>query len=317
MNKQYIVRDNQEIYGVYNDIAFAYVSVLQYMYITAKNSKCSIDDLRNSFQIFEYNNNIVENIHNIGIDLYLYDINKKIVVCDNISVRDYTTKINNMTLNEEEINDNDMDIFLPMTEVTENKNNRTKAELEGKLKMLQHIKEQEENKLLNLKNQTNEDLNIINDEENRNLFVKRMVANDKERIESMYKKFVEDIKVFWTLRNEMDMGKRKMGDVPDLFEDDYKIFMDMVKNNIFDKNDNEKFDYYRQHKKVTGVAGDFKALFDQANIEQLKQLCFSDTDSMYDDEYDDEIENTTEEEIMVPNQSSIDDITLMEKIINE
>lgn len=314
MNKQYIVRDNQEIYGVYNDIAFAYVSILQYIYITIKNTKCSVETLIESFQIFEYNNNITENIYNIGHDLYLYDINKKIVVCDNISVRDYTTKINNMDTSND-INSKDMDIFLPMTEVTENRNSRAKTELEGKLKMLQNIKEQEEKKLTELKNQTIEEKNIINDNKNKETFIQTMYDNDIKRKEEKKKKLIADIQVFMTLRKEMDDGTREMDVVPEMFEDDYKIFMEMMEFNILEKSDNEKFEYYYQKKQNDPkFKSEFSKVFDQPNIEELKNLCFSDTESIYDDEYD---ENSDSEQSLLPDNDPINNIELMEKIINE
>lgn len=330
MNRQYLVRDINEIFGIHKEIVHAYVTILQYIYLTCKhkNNVDSIDQMIESFQILEYDTNIVENIYNLGIDLYLYDINKKIYVCDNISIRDYIAKINklmttNITNNVDTdiIDSKDLDIFIPMTEVTETLSLKTKTrekmELEAKLKMLQNIKKQETDKLEEIKKSNVNTENIINEKKELELFVEQMKNNNNIRLEEKKKKFLVDIDVFMKLEKEINTGKRKPNNIPELFVNEFKIFTLMKENNIFSQSDDDKFAYYCTHSINENNAGKFASMFTQPSLDELKKLEFSDTDSDYDDDYSMSGSDSESSTSSVDNDVENDIINMQQIIDNE
>lgn len=315
--KQYLVRDTNEIFGIYSEISHAYTTLLQYVYLTLKNSSknCSIEKMLESFQIMEFDSNVVENIYNLGNDFYLYDFNKKIYVCDKISIRDYITKMNKIvsegTMNKidsEYIDDKDLDIFIPMTEVEgiENKS-REQNELQAKLQMLQNIKKLETDKLDIIKSNAQKDQQIIDKEKDKELYIEQLRSNDRKRMEEKKKKFLVDINVFMRLEKEIESGKRKKDNIPELFINEWKVFLLMRENNIFSQSTDEKFDFYIKHHKQDNDSGNFSSFFSQPSIDELKKLEFSDTDSdtstdsdsdtTYDDEYEKEEDVNIEENL--------------------
>lgn len=333
MNKQYLVRDANEIFGIYKEITHAYTTLLQYIYLTFKNTndRNSIDTVIESFQILEYDTNVVENIYNVGIDFYLYDINKKIHVCDKISIRDYIAKLNKFTSNNvinnidtDMIDSKELDIFIPMTEVTETldlKNrSREKLELEAKLKMLQNIKQQEAEKLEKIKNTKVHDMNIINEKHDRELFVETMKANDAKHLEEKRKKFMVDMNVFMRLEKEIEENKRDSNNIPELFVNEFKIFTTMRENNIFAQSDDNKFAYYMAHYVNDNHTGKFSQMFTQPSITELKKLEFSDTDSIYDDNYSEDSSDSSDDEDLPDTEEHVDindEIMNMQSIIDD
>lgn len=299
MNKVYLLRDAHEIYGIFTELNYAYNHLLQFFhnfykyYKFLSASTCNIENMLTTFQIIEYDNNMINNVYCLGSDFYLYDTNKKIYTCDKISICDYIAKLNKF-VSEEDLYDNNLDIFLPVNEETEfntegniisQTNIQEEKELEAKMKLLSEIKEKEEKKLEDMKRSViiSKDLEIIS----KNNFRNNQNIRDINLLENKRKKFRVDLGVFLTLENEIQDGKRKKDDIPVLFIKEFATFNIMRKNNKFTGNEDEMFQYFLKNIETTHNTGSYNTIFDAPNLNEIKNYEYSDTDSN-DDEYDED-----------------------------
>lgn len=303
MNKVYLLRDAHEIYGIFTELNYAYNHLLQFFhnfykyYKFLSASECNIDNMLKTFQIIEYDNNMINNVYCLGADFFLYDTNKKIYTSDKISINDYITKLNKF-ISEEPLYDNNLDIFLPVNEETEFNTEGDvvslsvaddEKELEAKMKLLSSIKEKEQKKLNELKNSTeiNKDIALINNQKAKENFEKNQIRKDKELLDNKRKKFKVDLGVFLTLENEVATGKRDRTDIPPLFVKEHATFTKMKETNNFSNNEEEMFQYFLNNIETEHNSGKYNTLFDAPNLAEIKQYTFSDTDSV-DDEYAEE-----------------------------
>ena len=78
MQRVFLLRDSREIYGTYYNIDNAYNSLLQFIYTYYKyhtiNSitSCDINHMVRSFQIVEYENNLIHNTYIMENNFCLY-----------------------------------------------------------------------------------------------------------------------------------------------------------------------------------------------------------------------------------------------------
>jgi hypothetical protein len=339
MKKIFILRDTQEIHGIFEDLDHAYNHILQFFYNFYKNSKlltmgpCNIDFILKLFQITEYDGNMIENVYNLGSDFYLYDNNKKIYTCDKISVCDYITKLNKY-VSEETFFTEDLNIFLPVNDETEYNNPvnpkvlQEQKELEARMKMLEKIKQDEVEKLNNLKKLTTEDMHIINTNNSMKSFEKQMDAKDIEMLEAKRKKFLVDIKVFMTIDQEIQDNKRISTDIPPLFVKEFEAFKKMKDESIFGQSEDKMFKYFLDNFKRSDGGGKYTSIFDGPSFEEQKEkakFCaktfqYSDSDSDDDSDSDNSSDDEYSEGNEVSSVESDEDrknIAKLSKLMND
>lgn len=291
MKKIFILRDTQEIHGIFEDLEHAYNHILQILYIFCKNSillnnkSCNMEIILNLYQITEYDGNMIENVYNLGSDFYLYDKVKKIYTCDKISVCDYITKLNKFIFDEFLVEEEDLNIFLPVNDETEyNKSICTKdlqehKELEARMKMLAKIREEEIQKLNILKKSTTKDMELVTKENSIQTYIKRMDDRDLEALVAKKKKFLVDIKVFKTIDQEITDNKREIKDIPPLFVKEFNTFTKMKNNNIFKQSEDDMFEYFLSNFKKNdkgevegeGNCGKYTSIFDGPSFTEQKE----------------------------------------------
>jgi hypothetical protein len=199
----YIIKDNNDILGVYKKLNDAYDYILFINnYII---SKCNGKNIINILKIYKYNNNILKKIYYIDNNLKLIEENinyNKLYNTDNI---------------ENIIESSEINIFIPNE--TDNIN-----DLQEKISLLEKLQQDEIKKLNELKN------NFVNKEEkyieekvkidNKKLKLKQ----EQEKWDTIKKKFEADKKLYFVFKNEINEGKRKNEEIPELFKDIYPIF---------------------------------------------------------------------------------------------
>ena len=296
----YLLRDTKEIYGLYPTLNHAYNSLLQFIYTRYKYhnlesiASCNIDIMVSSFQIIEYDVNLVSNTYTLSGDFYLYDSKRKIYTSDKISISDFIAKLNSLKL-EEEYTCDDLKIFLPIDDTEVRVTNNRESELKLKLKMLDEARQTETLKLEAIKQEMKPLIEqeaikqpIINTEVRRQM-------EDKKLHEEKYRKFLVDRNVFEIMEREMNNGKREQDKVPELFQRTYVAFKKMRENNIFANTDDEQFQYFLDNiEKIDYFSGKYNIIFDAPNFEDLKKTNYiieSDDESL---EPDSDLESESE-----------------------
>ena len=206
----YIIKDNNDIIGIYTELEDAYQSVIDLNnYIT---KKIKIKNIFNTIKIFMYKNNLIKKIFIINnkndlIENYNYNININI------------NKQENEILNNES---SDINLFIPYNE-TEHETIHIN-DLNEKINLLEKLKLDEAKKLEELKkNYNNKEEKYLEDKikiENKKLKLKQ----EQERWDSIKKKFEADKKLYYLFKNEIKENTRERKDIPLLFQDIYPIF---------------------------------------------------------------------------------------------
>jgi hypothetical protein len=209
----YIIKDNNDIIGVYKKLDDAYDFVIFINnYI---NKKTNINIIKN-IKIFKYKNNTIKNIYYINSKLKLSETQ------DNLQ--------NNNDNNDDE--SSDINIFIPNEIEISEINDVNMFELKEKIILLEKIKNNEYDKLQELKK------DFINKEEkytedkikinNKKLKLKQ----EQEKWDSIKKKFEADKKLYFVFKQEIENNIREVEDIPELFKNIYPIF---------EKLDNDKY----------------------------------------------------------------------------
>lgn len=301
----FVLRDSKEIYGVFLNIDTAYNTLLQLIHTHYKYYKvesiatCNIELMVRSFQILEYDFNVINNLYVLKHDFCLYDSKNKLYVSNKISISDYTTKLN-MLRSEEKYACDDMDIFLPIEDTDVRPSNNEERELKVKLQLLSEAKEVEEQKLRDLKVKVKPIASrLIKQVQSLNTETRRL-NEDKKLRQEKYQKFLVDKNVFLRMEKEMIDGKRIIDDVPEIFTT-YSTFKLMRQNNIFDLPDNEMFDYFLEHiERNNFFSGNYNSLFDAPDFAELKQMCLIDeydTDSTVSDDVPDDVSEDVSDDV--------------------
>jgi hypothetical protein len=105
MNIHFVLRDKQEIFGIYNSLEDAYAVLLHFIYNFFRYSKHLnnndniIVDLISYFQIISYSNNIINNIYNLNKHFKLQDYNSEIIKLNTITLNDLVNKSGGVYIN--------------------------------------------------------------------------------------------------------------------------------------------------------------------------------------------------------------------------
>jgi len=211
----YIIKDNNDIIGVYKKLDDAYdfiIFINNYI-----NKKTNVNNIIKNIKIYKYKNNTIKNI---------YYINSKLILSKNQEyLQDNIDNIGNIDNESSEIN-----IFIP-NEISEI-NDVNMNELKEKIILLEKLKNNENDKLQELK------IDFINKEEkytedkikinNKKLKLKQ----EQEKWDNIIKKFEADKKLYFLFKQEIDNNIREVDDIPELFKNIYPIF---------EKLDNDKY----------------------------------------------------------------------------
>jgi hypothetical protein len=206
----YIIKDNNDIIGVYKKLDEAYDFVIFINnYI---NKKTNINIIKN-IKIFKYKNNTIKNIYYINSKLKLSETQENL----QNNIDNESSEINIFIPNEKEISEiNDVNMF----------------ELKEKIILLEKIKNNEYDKLQELKKdfiskeeKYTEDKIKINNK-------KLKLKQEQEKCDSIKKKFEADKKLYFVFKQEIENNIREVEDIPELFKNIYPIF---------EKLDNDKY----------------------------------------------------------------------------
>lgn len=303
----YLLRDSNEIFGIYGKLDIAYNNLLQFMYnfnryykLTnpSKDMEYNLRLLVKNFQIIHYDNNMIINIYNVDNTFKLIDINSNDVNMSTVSIIDFISKLENIC-EEINIDSNDLKLFIPVnfteTEVVKkqptNEIDKELKELKEKIELLDELKENEKKSLNKIKDELKIKEEKVFMEKIKNERLKEKFEQKKEYYEKMKNKFKIDKELYYRIKSEIKNGSRELKNLPELFIDEYNIFLKLEEENLLDieLSDNLFQEYlkYKPEKKQN-----FNTLYD--NIFKSIPNNLSDSD---DDSSDDESNNDSDKKI--------------------
>jgi hypothetical protein len=209
----YIIKDNNDIIGVYKKLDDAYDFVI--FINNFINKKTNINVIKN-IKIYKYKNNTIKNIYYINSKLKLSETQ------DN-----FQNNIDNIDNESSDIN-----IFIPNEIEVSEINDVNMYELKEKIILLEKLKNNECDKLEELKKdfiskeeKYTEDKIKINNK-------KLKLKQEQEKWDSIKKKFEADKKLYFLFKQEIEDNIREVDDIPELFKNIFPIF---------EKLDNDKY----------------------------------------------------------------------------
>ena len=248
----YLLRDSNEIFGIYNTLDIAYNHLLQFMYnfnryykLTnpSKDMEYNLRLLVKNFQIIHYDNNMVINLYNVDNTFKLVDTHSNNINISTVSISDFISKLENIC-EEINIDSNDLKLFIPVnfteTEVVKKQNqsindnsknistndiNKELKELKEKIELLDELKENEKNSLNKIKNELKTKEEQVFMEKIKNERLREKFEQKKEYYEKMKNKFKIDKELYYRIKSEIKNGSRELKNLPELFIDEYNIFL--------------------------------------------------------------------------------------------
>ena len=311
----YLLRDSNEIFGIYSTLDIAYNHLLQFMYnfnryykLTnpSKDMEYNLRLLVKNFQIIHYDNNMVINLYNVDNTFKLVDIHSNYINISTVSISDFILKLENIC-EEINIDSNDLKLFIPVnfteTEVIKkqptNENtlkdvNKELKELKEKIELLDELKETEKISLNKIKNELKTKEEQVFMEKIKNERLKEKFEQKKEYYEKMKNKFKIDKELYYRIKSEIKSGSRELTNLPELFIDEYKIFSKLEEHQILEVESSDKLleEYlkYKPEKKQN-----FNTLYD--NIFNSNHNESSDDESS-DEDSDKEIKKINDKKIL-------------------
>lgn len=210
----YIIKDNNDIIGVYKKLEDAYDFVI--FINNFINKKTNVKNIIKNIKIYKYKNNTIKNIYYINLKLKLSEIQ------DNLQ--------NNLDIIDNE--SSEINIFIPNETAISEINDVNINDLQEKIFLLEKLKDNEFNKLEELKKdfiikeeKYTEDKIKINNK-------KLKLKQEQEKWDSIKKKFEADKKLYFVFKQEIENNIREVEDIPELYKNIYPIF---------EKLDNDKY----------------------------------------------------------------------------
>ena len=210
----YIIKDNNDIIGVYKKLEDAYDFVI--FINNFINKKTNVKNIIKNIKIYKYKNNTIKNIYYINSKLKLSETQ------DN-----FQNNIDNIDNESSDIN-----IFIPNEIEVSEINDVNMYELKEKIILLEKLKNNECDKLQELKKdfiskeeKYTEDKIKINNK-------KLKLKQEQEKWDSIKKKFEADKKLYFLFKQEIENNIREVDDIPELYKNIYPIF---------EKLDNDKY----------------------------------------------------------------------------
>ena len=208
----YIIKDNNDIIGVYKNLDEAYdfiIFINNYI-----NKKTNINNIIKNIKIYKYKNNTIKNIYYINSKLKISEIQENL---QNDNIENESSEINIFIPNEIEISEiNDVNIF----------------ELKEKIILLEKLKNNECEKLEELKIDFIEKEEKYTEEKIKINNKKLKLKQEQEKWDSIKKKFEADKKLYFVFKQEIENNIREIEDIPELFKNIYPVF---------EKLDNDKY----------------------------------------------------------------------------
>jgi len=305
----YLLRDSNEIFGIYNTLDIAYNHLLQFMYnfnryykLTnpSKDMEYNLRLLVKNFQIIHYDNNMVINLYNVDNTFKLVDINSNNINISTVSISDFISKLENIC-EEINIDSNDLKLFIPVnfteTEVVKkqsqqindnskqnstNEINKELKELKEKIELLDELKENEKNSLNKIKNELKTKEEQVFMEKIKNERLREKFEQKKEYYEKMKNKFKIDKELYYRIKSEIKNGSRESKNLPELFIEEYNIFLKLEEEQLLELESSDKLleEYlkFKPEKKQN-----FNTLYDNIFNSNIND---SSDDSSSDDESD-------------------------------
>jgi hypothetical protein len=212
----YIIKDNNDILGVYKKLDDAYdfiIFINNYV-----NKKTNVNNIIKNIKIYKYKYNLIKQIYYINSKL-------KLKLIEEIQ-KFHSETIQDNIIDNDNDNDNDNDsseinIFIPNeTEINE----INIEDLKERISLLEKLKQHENYNLQELKeNYVNKEEKYIEEKikiDNKKLKLKQ----EQERWDSRKKKFEADKKLYYLFKQEIEEEIREKDDIPELFKDIYPIF---------------------------------------------------------------------------------------------
>lgn len=279
-NYHYLLRDTNEIFGIYTKLDIAYNYLLQILYTFYRYHKmiehkpCNIELIIKNFQIIEYDDNMVINLYNINNNFKLIDIHSNIFNSSTISVIDFISKLENIiNINDINIDSNDLNLFIPINFIDtdiykddEKKNtlpndiNRELIELQTKIDLLAKMKDNEEKSLEKIKDSTKIKEEQVFMEQIKNEKIKQKLEQKKEYYEKSKNKFKIDKNLYFKIKEEIKNNQREEYNLPELFIEEFQIFTKLEENNMLNRLSDEEFEDYLKYKPEKKQ--NFKTLYD-------------------------------------------------------
>ena len=283
MNINFLLRDSQEIYGVFDSLDYTYNNLLQLLCVNYKNYKfasvstCDIYLITKTFQIIEYNGSMVENVYQLNNEFNIFDMNKKIYSSNKISIVDYITRLQKYVC-EEELNTDDLQIFIPVnneTEFNDGNYDQEEKELEAKMKLLENIRKKEIERIEKLKESIVLENELIAKENSDKEYLEKEKERKTEQFNSIKKKFLIDMGVYYTIKNEIRDGIHTENTIPGLFVETYFIIKQMEVENKLNNSDDEMVqDYLFIKSNQTKETIEHNPIFDEPNFEDIKNRTY-------------------------------------------
>lgn len=279
-NYHYLLRDTNEIFGIYTKLDIAYNYLLQILYTFYRYHKmiekrsCNIELIIKNFQIIEYDDNMVINLYNINNDFKLIDIHSNIFNSSTISIIDFISKLENMiNINDINIDSNELNLFIPINFIDtdiykddEKKNtlpndiNLELIELQTKIDLLAKMKDNEEKSLEKIKDNTKVKEEQVFMEQIKNEKIKQKLEQKKEYYEKSKNKFKIDKNLYFKIKEEIKNNQREEYNLPELFIEEFQIFTKLEENNMLNRLSDEEFEDYLKYKPEKKQ--NFKTLYD-------------------------------------------------------
>lgn len=233
----YIIKDNNDILGVYKNLDDAYDFIIFLNMYVNKKIKTKTNNIIKDIKIYKYKNNLIKKIYYINSKLKLItqdninyininneDINNKDTNSEDTNSEDTNSEdTNSEDTNSEDTNNesSEINIFIPNeTEI----NDVNIDDLKEKINLLEKLKQHENFKLQDLKKDyINKEEKYIEDKikiDNKKLKLKQ----EQDKWDSIKKKFEADKKLYYLFKQEIIDNIRKENDIPELFKDIYPIF---------------------------------------------------------------------------------------------
>jgi hypothetical protein len=299
----YLLRDSNEIFGIYNTLDIAYNNLLQFMYNfnryykfinPSKDMEYNLRLLVKNFQIIHYDNNMIINLYNIDNTFKLVDLNSNIINISTVSIIDFISKLENIC-DEINIDSNDLKLFIPVNftetekkQPIDNKNfatneiNKELTELKAKIALLDEMKENEKNSLNKIKNEIKTKEEQVFMDKIKSQTIKQKFEQKQEYYEKIKSKFKIDKQIYFKIKSEINAGEREINNLPELFIEEYNIFSNLEKENILDmESSDELFQEYLKYKPEKKQ--NFNTLFDNI-FSSNNEHSSSDENSSSDDE---------------------------------
>jgi hypothetical protein len=309
-NNHYLLRDSNEIFGIYTTLDIAYSYLLQFIYnfyryykLYAGNS-LNISLMLKNYQIIQYENNIVINLYNINNKFKLVDVNSNIINITTISIIDFIAKLENIT-DDVNINSNDLNLFIPInftetekTNFNTNDINIELKELQAKIELLGEMKQNEQNTLCKIKENIKTKEEQVFMEKIKTETIKQKIEQKKEYYEKSKNKFKIDKNIYFKIKEEINSGDREPNNLPELFIEEFKIFSKLEEDDLLNLElSDDIFQEYLKYKpeKIINFITNFDNIFNNDNWANKNN---SDKESDNESDSDEEIKNFTKKKLL-------------------